>query len=322
MSPRLTRRRLLSVLSAVPRFASASPTETTLLFGGDVMLCRYIGQVARQKQDPAWPLRGIADVMSAADIACINLESVFSDKGKPVEKGMVFKAEPEMIAALKAAGVDVVCTANNHARDRGGYGIEFTLKWLSANGIAGVGSGATAALAHDGAVLVRNGVRFGFLAYAQDQANGNWPDIDDRICVMDTARMKQDITAMKSKADVITVSMHAGTEYSNRVHVLQARFAHAAIDAGAHVVVGHHPHVVQPWERYGAGVIFYSLGNLVFDQFDRKDTQHGLLAEVVFAGDEMMRVNAIPVDLAGGMPRISATPCARNDRLGGNVDVA
>ncbi|MDQ1473113.1 MAG: hypothetical protein QOJ99_4593 [Bryobacterales bacterium] len=260
MTPLLTRRRLLPVLGAVPRLASAYGKETALLFGGDVMLCRYIGQVARQKQGPAWPLRGIAEVMSAADIAFVNLESVFSDKGKPVDQGMVFKAEPEMIAALKAAGVDVVCTANNHARDRGGYGVESTLQWLSANGIAGVGSGASAALAHDGVVLVRNGVRFGFLAYAQDQANGNWPDIDERICLMDAARMKQDVAAMKSRAEVIAVSMHAGAGYSNRVHVLQTRFAHAAIDAGAQVVVGHHPHVIQPWERYGAGVIFYSLG--------------------------------------------------------------
>ena len=148
-------------------------------------------------------------------------------------------------------------------------------------------------------MLVRNGVRFGFLAYAQDQANGNWPDLDARICDMDVARMRLDVAAMKGRADAIVVSMHGGVEYWTRVHPWQTRFARAAIEAGARVVVGHHPHVAQPWERYRGGVIFYSLGNLVFDQFDRTATQHGLLAEVIFQGAEMVRVNAVPVDLSG-----------------------
>jgi poly-gamma-glutamate synthesis protein (capsule biosynthesis protein) len=321
MNTGLSRRSLLSLLGGAPALASGG-RETRLLFGGDVLLCRHIGQLARQKQDPAWPLRGIAGVLSAADIACVNLESPFSDKGKPVTQGMVFKAEPEMVGALKVAGIDLVSTANNHARDRGSYGIEFTVRWLRENGIGAVGTGATAEAAHEGVVMPRNGVRFGFLAYAQDQANGNWPDLDERVCVMDITRMQRDVALMKTRADVITVSMHAGVEYGTRVHPLQTRFAQAAIHAGARIVVGHHPHVVQPWERFGAGVIFYSLGNLVFDQFDRKSTQQGLLAEVIFAGQEMVRVNAIPVALEGGQPRIAPLSACRNDRLGGSVDVA
>lgn len=274
------------------------------------MLCRFIGQVARQKQDPAWALRELAPLLAAADIAFVNLESPFSDKGKPVDRGMVFKAEPNMIAGLKLAGIAIVSTANNHARDRGAYGVEFTLRWLAENGIASVGSAATAALAHEGTVLQRNGIRFGFLAYAQDQANGNWPDIDDRICAMDIPAMQRDVAAMRGKSDVAVVSMHGGAEYWSHAHPLQIKFARAAVDAGARIVVGHHPHVTQPWELHGSGVIFYSLGNLVFDQFDRKETQRGLLAEVVFQGSQMVRINAIPLSLAGGIPRVSgsATP--------------
>jgi poly-gamma-glutamate capsule biosynthesis protein CapA/YwtB (metallophosphatase superfamily) len=287
----MTRRTLLSFLAAAPA------RETRLLFGGDVMLCRYIGHIA--------PFRDLAPVLSAADIAFVNLESPFSDHGKPVETGMVFKAEPAMIEHLKAAGIDIVSTANNHARDRGGYGIEFTLQWLADNCIASVGTAPTSALAHQGTVLVRNSVRFGFLAYAQDQANGNWKDLDDRICDMDIPRMQQDVASMKTRADVVLVSMHAGAEYWQRPHPIQVKFAKAAINAGAKVVVGHHPHVVQPWERYGNGVIFYSLGNLVFDQFERKETQRGLLAEVVFTGAEIARVNAIPVEILRGIPRVS-----------------
>src|SRR5262245_10945758 len=97
------------------------PAKTRLLFGGDVMLSRYVGRLARQHRDPALPFRAIAPLLAAADLTFVNLESPFSDQGSTVDQGMVFKAEPEMIAGLAAAGIDIVSTANNHARDRGGY---------------------------------------------------------------------------------------------------------------------------------------------------------------------------------------------------------
>jgi len=290
----MTRRTLLSLLGA------AVPAETRILFGGDVMLCRYIGHIA--------PFRDLGSFLRRADIAFVNLESPFSDLGKPVEDGMVFKAEPRMVEELKAAGIDIVSTANNHARDRGSYGIGFTLRWLAQNGIASVGTGETGALARQGTVLVRNGVRFGFLAYAQDPNNGNYQDREERICDMDVAGMRQDIEALRTRADVISVSMHAGVEYWPKVHDIQKKFARAAIEAGAQVVVGHHPHVVQPWERYRGGVIFYSLGNLVFDQFERKETQEGLLAEIRFSGKEIAGVNAIPIEILKGVPRLKTPP--------------
>jgi poly-gamma-glutamate synthesis protein (capsule biosynthesis protein) len=82
-------------------------------------------------------------------------------------------------------------------------------------------------------------------------------------------------------------------------------FARAAIDAGASVVVGHHPHVTEPWERYGSGVIFYSLGNLVFDQFQRVETQRGALADIVFEGPRLARAGVLPVDIVGTAPRLA-----------------
>ena len=103
------------------------PKETRLLLGGDVMLSRHVGHIARERRDPASPLRDLAPTLAAADIAFVNLEAPFSDRGRLVEHGMIFKAEPEMIEALQVAGVDVVSTANNHARDCNGHGVEFTL---------------------------------------------------------------------------------------------------------------------------------------------------------------------------------------------------
>jgi len=287
------------------------PVVTRLVLGGDVMLSRHVGRLARAQNDPAFPLRDLAPVLQAADIAFVNLESPFSDKGHVVEHGMIFKAEPEMIAALELAGVDIVSTANNHARDQGSHGVEFTVDWLERHQIAAVGSGKTAEAAHAGTVIQRNGVRFGFLAYAYDQSNGNHPDTDDRVAVMDLACLRQDLAAMQPRADVMIVSMHAGTEYASKPNPQQMSFAQAAIDGGARVVVGHHPHVTQPWERRGEGVIFYSLGNLVFDQFQRVETQHGALAEVIFEGPKMARANLLPVDILGTVPRLASSAPSR-----------
>src|SRR5579862_6942405 len=212
-----------------------------------------------------------------------------------MEHGMIFKAEPEMIAALETAGVSIVSTANNHARDCDRYGVEFTLSWLNQHGIMAVGTAPTAEAAHSGMVVERNGLRFGFLAYTFDQSNGNHRDIDDRIVSMDVKTMQADVARMLAgRADVVFVSMHAGTEYRPHPNSQQIEFAHAALDAGATVVVGHHPHVTQPWECLDNGVIFYSLGNLVFDQFQRTETQHGALAEVVFSGKTLESAALLP----------------------------
>ena len=302
----------LPVLGVLPFSRTAEqtapyPAVTRLILGGDVMLSRHVGRVARSQHDPAFPLRDLAPVLQAADIAFVNLESPFSDKGQVVEHGMIFKAEPEMIASLKVAGIDIVSTANNHARDQGSYGVEFTLDWLERHQIGAVGSGKTAEAAHAGAVIERNGIRFGFLAYTYDQANGNHSDTDDRVAVMDLACLRRDLAAMRARVDVAIVSMHAGTEYANKPNAQQTAFAQAAIDGGARVVVGHHPHVTQSWERRGEGAIFYSLGNLVFDQFQRVETQHGGLADIVFEGPRLARANLIPVDIVGTAPRLSRT---------------
>jgi poly-gamma-glutamate synthesis protein (capsule biosynthesis protein) len=311
----ITRRALLPVLAAIPfrRIAPQEivpqpepPKKTRLLLGGDVMLSRRVGSLARARHDPSWPLRELAPVLRSADIAFVNLEAPFSDHGRSIEHGMIFKAEPEMISALETAGIAIVSTANNHARDCGRYGVEFTLSWLNRHGILAVGSAATAEAAHAGAVIERNGLRFGFLAYTFDQANGNYRDVDDRIAAMDVPIMREDLARMCSHADVAIVSMHAGNEYWARPNARQIEFAHAALDAGASVVVGHHPHVTQPWECRDNGVIFYSLGNLVFDQFQRTETQRGALAEVVFSGKTLESAALLPVDIVGTVPKLAA----------------
>ncbi len=148
---------------------------------------------------------------------------------------------------------------------------------------------------------------FGFLAYTYDQSNGNHTDQDDRVAVMELDAMVEDVTKLRKRCDVVIVSMHAGTEYLPTPNDQQRNFAHAAIDAGATLVIGHHPHVTQSVEVYGSGVIFYSLGNLAFDQFQRKETQRGWIADIRFVGKGLAGYGVIPVDIVRTVPKIAQT---------------
>src|SRR5438067_1882137 len=109
----ISRRSLLFLpgLGLIPRTAGQLeslpqvPMMNRLVFGGDVMMSRYVGVLAAARQDPAWPLRDIANLFAAADLAFVNLEAPFSDRGPSPTKGMVFKAAPDMIAGLELAGI-------------------------------------------------------------------------------------------------------------------------------------------------------------------------------------------------------------------------
>ena len=254
--------------------------------------------------DPALPFRKIAPLLAAADLTFINLESPFSDRGPYHETGLIFHAPPTAIAGLQLAHVAAVSTSNNHSRDCGPHGVEFTVNWLCSHGIAAVGSSASANETHRGVVLERNGVRFGFLGYTYDQQNGNWRDIDSRIALADPAVLLEDVTSLRKRCDAVIVSMHSGIEYLTKPTKAQVEFAHAAIDAGATLVIGHHPHVIQPKENYRQGVIFYSLGNFVFDQLQREATQHGEIAEVDFLGRGIFATDIWPVKITPTGPEL------------------
>jgi poly-gamma-glutamate synthesis protein (capsule biosynthesis protein) len=182
--------------------------------------------------------------------------------------------------------------------------VEFTINWLDKHQIEPVGSSESEERTHRGVVLSRNCIRFGFLAYTYDQQNGNWRDIDPRIALTDEEQMARDVRDLRTRCDVVIVSMHNGIEYMPKPTKRQIAFAHAAINAGARLVIGHHPHVIQPREEYHGGLIFYSLGNFVFDQFQREATQHGEIAEVDFLGPQIFVANVWPVRITPSGPQL------------------
>ena len=287
-----------------PKPARPALAYNRLLFAGDVMLSRGVRRQILAAGDLSLPFRKTAALLASADLTFLNLESPFSDRGPYHEDGLIFHAAPPFINGLTLANIAVASVANNHSRDCGPRGVEFTLKWLAAHGIVPVGSGSSAKQTHLGAVLQRHGIRFGFLAYTYDQSNGNWRDVDDRIALADREVMMRDVADLQKRADVVIVSMHHGIEYRTKPTLQQIAFAHAAIDAGASLVIGHHPHVIQPTETYRNKLIFYSLGNFVFDQFQRIATQHGEIAEVDFVDNHIFFDAVWPVRITRTGPEL------------------
>jgi poly-gamma-glutamate synthesis protein (capsule biosynthesis protein) len=196
---------------------------------------------------------------------------------------------------LEFAGFDVLSLANNHAFDYTAKALQDSQKRLLDAGIAPIGAG-NEAQAFSPVIKNVNGTRIAFFAYT-DQGPESWQAENEtlgiaRVSNENLDRIKADIKLAKELADVVIVSLHAGEEYSIEPNSNQTSFSRAFIDAGADLVVGSHPHVVQKSEQYKDKYIFYSLGNFVFDQNFSEKTMEGQLIEVLIEGNKIKQVVA------------------------------
>jgi poly-gamma-glutamate synthesis protein (capsule biosynthesis protein) len=271
------------------------PQSTTLVAVGDILLGRSLGVLMEESGNYSLPFAHLGRELSAADIAFANLEGPFCAEPPYPSAGMVFRVRPAAVAGLVHAGIDVMSVANNHFANGGDACMRFSLQHLHRAGIATAGAGETYEQAHEPAILVRHGVRFAFLGYTYADQNDTPEATHPVIAGRNPQRVRADVAAARQRADVVIVSLHDGTEYSARVARETEEFCHAAVDAGAALVLGHHPHVPQRIERYGDGWIFYSLGNFVFQQYTPPEVQTALMARVTFAGSRIESVDAVPL---------------------------
>jgi poly-gamma-glutamate capsule biosynthesis protein CapA/YwtB (metallophosphatase superfamily) len=275
-----------------------------MLFVGDVMLSRTVGKRMKAENDWTYPFEKIAPTLRAADLAFANLECPISDVGKNKGHLYSFRADPRAIEGLTFAGFDVLSVANNHTDDWGTPALVDTLERLRAAGIRPVGAGRNDLEAHYPVLVNLNGVRLAFLAYVdvppREAASG--PDRPG-VAWLDPERALADIRFARPLADVVIVSLHWGVEYTRRPQRSQVELAHRMIDAGADLIVGGHPHVVQPLEEYHGHTIAYSLGNFIFDQHD-PPTHHGLMLQVTLEGKKISSVEGIPIDIDGTLQAV------------------
>ncbi|HEU5440538.1 MAG TPA: CapA family protein [Ktedonobacterales bacterium] len=247
--------------------AAATPDTrpVTVVITGDVMLARSVNTALLASHD-RFPFNYTADYLRGFDLAVGNLECVVSTLGTPEPKQFTFEASPKAFPRLQAAGFDIVSVANNHSGDFGKAAFLDQLAHLPAYGITPLGGGADRAKAHTPVIRRVRSTTLGFLAYCEigpenfaataSQPGHAW---------LDPTLMRADIAALRPHADFIIVFTHWGIEYQLAETAHQQAMARLAIDAGADLVVGAHPHVIQPNESYRGKPIIYSLGNFVFD---------------------------------------------------------
>ena len=262
---------------------------SSLVFVGDVMLDRFVGDIIDRRNDVNFPFAKVAGYLNAADVVFANLECTISDKGKNVGSIYSFRADPKVIDGLKYAGLDVVSVANNHIFDWGRDALVDTSERLNAANIATVGSGKNESQANKPKVFNLKGGKVAYLAYTNLYPKSLLATADTPgISHFDIESVMAQIREANKLASVIVVSFHWGDEYATTSNASQKEIAHAAVDAGASLVIGHHPHVPQEVEKYKNSWIVYSLGNFVFDQNFSPDTEHGLVAEAVMKGGSII----------------------------------
>ena len=296
--------------------------ELTLGAVGDVLMHEAVKQSAAAHAADApdagysWLFAPVADLLSANDLGFANLETPIAPQASRGSRAFVFNAPPVVVSALQRAGVKLVSVANNHAFDQGRAGFEETLRSLDAAGMAYVGAGPAPHPAGP-LRLERNGLAVSFLGYTYglNQEGNDCPPrkAEAQACLkaaeIDQAAMVEDVRAAVAGADAVVVSVHWGVEYEQQPRPAQVELAHRLADAGALVVLGHHPHVLQPVELYRradgrTAVIAYSLGNFVSNQSRRYVA--GVTPDAVAATRDgaLLRVKLARRDYGRGVVRV------------------
>jgi poly-gamma-glutamate capsule biosynthesis protein CapA/YwtB (metallophosphatase superfamily) len=227
----------------------------------------------------------VSDVFERADFGFVNLETPVAPAHSRGSKPFMFDAPVALLDGLKANGIKIISFANNHVMDQGWAGFTETREHLRDEGLLFAGSGDTAGQTWQPVIVEANGIKVGWLGMTR-WLNGNHnPDKDDQPHVnffpypgesggapgMDEAGVLEAIKQARAKCDLLVVSIHWGIEYAPAPRPEDVETAHKMLEAGASVIVGHHPHVLQPVETYKTQdgrdtVIFYSLGNFLSNQ--------------------------------------------------------
>ncbi len=268
--------------------AAGTPSDTprpieqraVLLFTGDVM--QHTPQLTAARRGDSYDYSEsfacVAPLLRAADLAVVNLETTLAD-APPYTGYPLFRSPAALADALAACGVDVACLANNHALDGGAAGVRSTAAHLARTGIRHTGIFADSAAYRRDRILRfdLNGIRLALLNYTYG-TNGLPTPQGMVVHRIDTTALKRDLAAA-SEADCRVVCIHWGNEYERQPNAAQRRLAALLRRAGADLVIGHHPHVIQRYEGDSTGGVCYSLGNFVSNQ-RRRYRDGGLMARI------------------------------------------
>jgi poly-gamma-glutamate capsule biosynthesis protein CapA/YwtB (metallophosphatase superfamily) len=275
-----------------------TPTPTaeasmTLLAVGDLMCHATQLRAARSggRYDFTPAFAPVARTVSSADIALGNLETTLSNL-PPWMGYPKFRSPPSYASALKRTGFDVLSTANNHTLDGGAKGVRNTSKVLDQLKIAHVGSDN-----HTIAIVSRRGIKIAFLSYTFG-TNGIGSPFKGAVNRLNLGQMRRDIKSAHKHSDFVVVVVHWGKEYSRTPEHATRKLGRALIDSGADLILGSHPHVVRPIERYHGHYIVYSMGNFISGQSKSK-TDLGIMVQAKIvkraSGTVVAKLKVLPV---------------------------
>ncbi len=263
-----------------------------LFFVGDIMMDRGVLEMAnRHGEGDLGFIFNQWDLWESEDIVFGNLEGLVSDRGADLGGLYSFRMPPVTLEVLREEGFDVLSVANNHAGDWGREAFVDTLHRLQGVGMLHPGGGLTRDQAIEPEVSSVSGLTIGWLGFTD--TGPNWLEVgSDKPGILLAADQNREeiISEAAEGVDLLVVSYHFGEEYEPQASSRQRYLAESSIEAGARLVIGHHPHVIQEVERYEDGLIAYSLGNFVFDQYFSEETMTGLVLEVEVAGSEIISV--------------------------------
>jgi len=259
-----------------------------------------------------WAWSGLGGLFSRDDLTMVNLECPATDIVDPEPKAFTFRCDPQALPAARRAGVDVVSQANNHAYDQGPAGLVDSLDAIRAAGLASVGAGADQSEALRVARVEIHGWTIAVVGIDQvldplDQVAG--PDKPGTAAGHDFRLALRAVRDAAASSDLVFVMIHWGVELEVRPRAYQVRQARRMIDAGADVIFGAHPHMLQPMETYRDRPIFYSLGNFVWPRIS-EEASATAVAEVVVAPEGTIEARMVPIAIvSNGHPVVmSADP--------------
>jgi poly-gamma-glutamate synthesis protein (capsule biosynthesis protein) len=295
---------------------SPDPPITRVIFTGDIIPTRCVYDQMRLAGDWAAPFSSVKSRLAAADLVVGSLDASISDVGQPIgcEETFNLLAPPQVVEGFQAAHLRVMTVAANHAKDCGravycqNRAFLDTLANLRRAGIEPAGGGATSSEARQPAVVTANGLRFAILGYDDIADYYHATATSPGTAGLDLSTLADDVRAAAKSADVVVVMPHWGVEYTPDPTDRQQKAAQIAIDAGATLVVGNHPHVVQAAGPLGSGYVAYALGNFIFDQDWSVETTQGVILEADFRGSRLAGISFQPLEIRNRLRPVLLSP--------------
>lgn len=276
----------------------------TVIAVGDILLSRGVEKKIEQ-YGTGYPYLKLGNVLKKSDFVSGNLECPLTEEGVPSLKrgNLLFKARKSNSYALRAAGFNVLSLANNHIMDYNGEGLLNTVNALHTAGISTVGAGSDVTDAHKPLFMKKNNINIGFISFSTFPPEGYF-HFDDKpdVAFADNSRIGEEIRNARLNCDFLIVSFHWGKEFSYYADESQIQIAHTAIDSGADMVIGHHPHVLQGVEVYKGKPVFYSLGNFIFDSQIPKGTDETIIAKIKLGKNKIESIELVPVKIKDCQP--------------------